>query len=73
MGDYLTKEDLKTIADIQMSAGLYADLVVDLVKKQKFESFALVLGTVHNSLRKAAASAQNVIDRVKYLESLNKE
>lgn len=64
----ITQEDLKVLSDIQMHASLYADLCVDLIKKEKIESFALSLGSVHNALRRAARDAQNIIDRVNYLE-----
>ena len=63
----LDQRDLKTLSDIEMTTSLYADLVVDMIKKQKIESFALVLGSIHNALRKAAADAKNVLDRVEFL------
>ena len=67
----LDASDLKVLSDLQMHCSLAADLVVDMIKKERVQSAALTLGSVHNSLRKAAMDSQNLIDRTKYLEKIN--
>ena len=67
----LTEQDVNQLADIQVTANLYADLVVDMIKREKIESFALALGAVHNALRRAAMDSQNVRERVAYLKNRN--
>ena len=65
----LTEADLKLLRDIQMHTSLWADLIVEtIIKKERLESMALTLGSIHNSLRSAAGRAKHALDMAGYLE-----
>ena len=68
INDHFSQEDIQLLEEIEHQSNLLGDRIFDLAAKAKIESFAVSLGSICNHLNRAAVSAGNVIDRIKYLE-----